>query len=83
LCGLAADLSRTGIDYEFETGRVALDPASAGSTGLDLDGLGVDFIAFTVPCRGKDGPTRGFRASVLFEDTRITKEQLSQLFDLP
>src|SRR5687767_14449977 len=80
LRGLVADVSRTGIDYELETGRLTLDPATAG---LDLDELGLDFIAVSLPRRGKHGPTRGVRVAVLFEDTRITREQLRQLFDLP
>jgi hypothetical protein len=83
LRGLAADVSRTGIDYELETGRINLDPAAAARAGIDLDQLGLDFIALTVPRRGKDGPKRGVRATVLFEDARITNEQLRQLFDLP
>jgi hypothetical protein len=80
LRGLVADVSRTGIDYELETGRLTLDPAP---TELDLDALGLDFIAISLPHRGKHGPTRGVRVAVLFEDTRITSEQLLQLFDLP
>jgi hypothetical protein len=83
LRGLVADVSRTGIDYELETGRINLDPAAAARAGIDLDQLGLDFIALTLPCRGKDGPKRGVRATVLFEETRITNEQLRQLFDLP
>jgi hypothetical protein len=83
LRGLAADVSRTGIDYELETGRINLDAAAAARAGIDLDQLGLDFIALTLPCRGKGGPKRGVRATVLFEDTRITNEQLRQLFELP
>jgi hypothetical protein len=78
--GLAVDASRTGIDYEVETGRIALDPATSG---LDLDELDLDFVALTVPWRGKHGPARGVRASLLFENTRITRQQLAKLFDLP
>jgi hypothetical protein len=80
LRGLVADVSRTGIDYELETGRLTLDPVTAW---LDLDELGLDFIALSVPRRGRHGPLRGVRVAVLFEDTRITHEQLRQLFDLP
>jgi hypothetical protein len=80
LRGLVADVSRTGIDYELETGRLTLDPATAG---LDLDELGLDFIAISLPRRGKHGPMRGVRVAVLFEGTRITHEQLRRLFDLP
>jgi len=80
LRGLVADVSRTGIDYELETGRLTLDPATAG---LDLDELGLDFFAVSLARRGKHGPMRGVRVAVLFEDTRITHEELRQLFDLP
>lgn len=80
--GLAADVSRTGIDHELETGRVRLDPVAAARAGIDLDGLGLDFIALTLPLRDKNGPKRGVRATVLFEGTRITTEQLCLLFDL-
>lgn len=83
LRGLAADVSRTGIDYEFESGRITFDPAAAARAGIDLDQLGLDFLALTVPCRGKDGPKRGVGAAVLFENTRIANDQLHQLFDLP
>jgi hypothetical protein len=83
LRGLAADVSRIGIDYELETGRINRDSAAAARTGIDLDLLGLDFIALTPPRRGKHGPKRGVRATVLFENTRITNEQLRQLFDLP
>ena len=83
LRGLAADVSRTGIDYELETGRINFDPAAAVRAGIDLEQLGLDFIALTLPRRGKDGPKRGVRATVLFDDARITNEQLRQLFDLP
>lgn len=78
--GLAVDACRTGVDYEVETGRLVLDPATSG---LDLDELGLDFIALTVPFRGKNGPARGVHASLLFEDTRITRHELRKLFDLP
>jgi hypothetical protein len=80
LRGLVADVSRTGIDYELETGRLTLDPATAG---VDLDELGLDFFAVSLPRRGKHGLMRGVRVAVLFEDTRITHEELRQLFDLP
>jgi hypothetical protein len=35
LRGLAADVSRTGIDYELETGRINLDPGAAARAGID------------------------------------------------
>jgi hypothetical protein len=76
--GLAVDASRTGLDYLLETGRLELGTSS----GLDLDQLGLDFIAVYVPRRGKDGPKRGVRASVLFEDIRVSKHQVGMLFDL-
>jgi hypothetical protein len=79
LRGLAADVSRTGIDYELESGRLTVHPDTAG---LDLDALGLDFIALTVPRRGEYGPMRGVRATVLFEEERITRLQLAQLFDI-
>jgi hypothetical protein len=81
--GLVADVSRTGIDYELETGRINLDPAAAARAGINLDELGLDFIALTLPRRGKGGPRRGVSATVLFEDTRTTNQQLGQLFELP
>ncbi len=76
--GLAIDVSRTKLDYLLETGRLQFDATS----GLDLDALELDFVALTVPRRGRDGPRRGVRAAVLFEDTRITREQVDQLFDV-
>jgi hypothetical protein len=76
--GLAVDVSRTKLDYFLETGRLTFD----ASSGLDLDPLDLDFVALTVPRRGKSGPCRGVRAAVLFEDTRITREQVGQLFDI-
>jgi len=80
LKGLAVDVSRAGVDYQLETGRLALDPTTAG---LDLDELGLDFIALTVSRRGRNGPKRGVCApTTLYEDTRISKEQLGQFFDL-
>jgi hypothetical protein len=82
LRGLAADVSRTGIDYTLESGSISLDAEAAARAGIDLDELGLDFIALTLPRRGKDGPTRGVRACVLFEDARMTRAQLGQLFDL-
>jgi hypothetical protein len=81
--GIVADVSRTGIDYELEAGRINLDPAAAARAGIDLDELGLDFIALTLPRRGKGGPRRGVSATVLFEDTRTTNQQLGQLFELP
>jgi hypothetical protein len=83
LRGLAADVSRTGIDYQLESGRISLDPAAAARAGLNLDEFGLDFLALTLPRRGKDGPMRGVNAAVLFESERITEEQLGKLFDLP
>ena len=76
--GLAVDTRRTKLDHFIETGRLKLDVSS----GLDLAELDLDFVALTVPRRGKDGPRRGVRAVVLFEDTRITKQQVGQLFDV-
>ena len=76
--GLAVDASRTKLDYLIEMGRLTLD----ASSGLDLDQLDLDFVAVTVPRRGKGGPRRGVCAAVLFEDTRITKQHLGQLFDV-
>jgi hypothetical protein len=81
LRGLSVDVSRTGIDYELETGRIKFTPMAAARAGIDLDQLSLDFVALTVPRRGKDGPKRGVRAAVLFEDTRITNAQLQQLYD--
>jgi hypothetical protein len=78
LRGLAVDASRTGIDDLLAMGRLKLK----ASVGLDLDHLGLDFIALTLPRRGILGPCRGVRADVLFEDTRITQEDLGRLFDL-
>lgn len=83
LHGLSADVSRTGIDYALETGRIILDAAGATCAEIDLDQLGLDFIALTWPCRDRNGPKRGVRATVLFEDARITNDQLRRLFDLP
>jgi hypothetical protein len=83
LRGLSVDVSRTGIEYELETGRLEFDPAAASRADLDLDALGLDFIALTVPRRGKGGPKRGVRANVLFDDTRMTNEQVRHLFDAP
>lgn len=77
--GLAVEVSRTKLDYFLETGRLTFD----ASSGLDLDALNLDFVALTVPRRGKDGPRRGVRAAVLFEDARITRDQVGQLFELP
>lgn len=76
--GLAVDVSRTKLDYFLETGRLTFD----ASSGLDLDTLGLDFVALTTPRRTNDGPRRGVRAVVLLEDTRITREQVGQLFDI-
>lgn len=76
--GLAVDVSRTKLDYFLETGRLTFD----ASSGLDLDALDLDFVALTVPRRGKAGPRRGVRAAALFEDARITREQVGQLFDI-
>ena len=77
LKGLAVDMSRTGIDFQLESGRLTLDPSTAG---LDLDELGLDFLALCLPRRGKSGPKRGVRASTIYEDTRITKRQIDLLF---
>jgi hypothetical protein len=62
-------VSRTGLDYLLQTGRLSFD----ASSGLDLDELELDFVALTVP-------RRGVRASVLFENTRITHDQIDPLF---
>lgn len=80
LRGLVADVSRTGIDHDLESGRLTLDAETAG---LDLDELGLDFIALSIPRRGKHGPMRGVHVATLFEDTRITRYELGRLFDLP
>jgi hypothetical protein len=53
------------------------------SSRLDLDGLDLDFVALTVPRRGAGGPRRGVRAAIVFEETRISREQVGQLFDAP
>jgi hypothetical protein len=79
LRGLVADVSRTGIDHDLESGRLTFDPETPG---LDLDELGLDFIGLSVPRRGTHGPMRGVRAAVLFQDSRITRQQLGRLFDL-
>lgn len=34
----------------------------------------------SLPRRGTDGPKRGVRASTIFEDTRMTREQIDLLF---
>jgi hypothetical protein len=76
--GLAVDISRTKLDYLFETGQLTFD----ASSGLDLDELDLDFIALTIPRRNKKGPRRGVRAAVLYEETRIGREQVDQFFDV-
>jgi hypothetical protein len=75
--GLTVDVSRTGLDYLLETGRLTFD----ASSGLDLDALELDLIALTTPRRGRGGPRRGVRAAVLFEDSRVTPDQIALLFD--
>jgi hypothetical protein len=77
--GLAVDASRSGVDDLIELGRLSVDQ---WLTKVDLDELGLDFIAVSIPRRGRHGPMRRVRASLLYEDTRITAQQLGELFDL-
>jgi hypothetical protein len=77
--GLAIDASRSGVDDLMELGRLSIN---AWLPNVDLDQLDLDFIAVSIPRRGRHGPLRGVRASLLYEDSRITTQQLGELFDL-
>jgi hypothetical protein len=77
--GLAVDASRSGVDDLLELGRLSVDQWLAE---VDLDDMGLDFIAVSIPRRGRHGPLRRVRASLLYEDSRITSPQLGKLYDI-
>ena len=71
--GLAVDASRSGVDDLLELGRLSIDQ---WLPKIDLDDMGVDFIAVSIPRRGRHGPVRRVRASLLYENARVTSQQL-------
>ena len=75
---LAAQVIIAAFDL-MELGRLSIDQ---WLPKIDLDELGLDFIAVSIPRRGRHGPLRRVRASLIYENTRITAQQLSELFDL-
>jgi hypothetical protein len=77
--GLAIDASRSSVDDLMELGRLSIN---RWLPKVDLDELDLDFIAVSIPRRGRHGPLRGVRASLLYEDSRITAQQLGELFNL-
>lgn len=78
--GFAVDASRSGVDDLIELGRLSI---TQWLPKLDLNELGLDFIAVSIPHRGRHGPMRGVRVSLVYEDQRMTAQQLAELFDLP
>ncbi len=79
LHGLAVDVSRSGVDDLMELGRLSVEQ---WLPKVDLDDMGLDFIAVSIPRRGPLGPLRRVNASLLYEDVRITAKQLGELFDV-
>jgi hypothetical protein len=77
--GLAVDASRSGVDDLVELGRLSIHQ---WLPKIDFDEIGLDFLAISIPRRGRQGPLRGVRAALIYENARITGHQLSELFDL-